>query len=122
MNLTKLAVLLSGAALSASVLAGGPAGSPFTQDPLSPYFAGSRPQYKVDETKPATPDPVPFGDENDTSWMTPQAKPAFSGHAAAAGDELGLPNDLDEQAVALGKATHGTSMFAGKGNAAVGSE
>src|ERR1700704_634299 len=102
MKLTKLAVLLSGAALSASVLAAGPAGSPFTQDPLSPYFSDSKPRYNVDETKPATQPPVRFGDENDTSWMTPQSKPAFSDSsiASARDDHLGLPNDVDEQAIA----------------------
>jgi len=60
----------------ASTSPAGPAGSPFTQDPLSPYQAGTHPRFNVDETKPATPDPVRFGDENDTSWMTPQSKPA----------------------------------------------
>jgi len=117
MKLTKLAVLLSGAALSASVLAAGPAGSPFTQDPRSPYFTGSQPQYSIDESKPATRTAARFGDENDTSWMTPQSKPAFSGSVAASSDHLGLPNDVDEQAIALGTATHGTATkFAGKAN------
>ena len=106
MKLTQLAVLLSGAALSASVLA------------ADPFFSGTTPRYNVDETKPATQVPVRFGDENDTSWMTPQSKPAFGGsNAAASADHLGLPNDLDENALASGTATYGTTkrIFAGYG-------
>jgi len=105
MKLTQIAVLLSGVALSASVLA------------ADPFFSGTTPRYNVDETKPATQVPVRFGDENDTSWMTPQSKPAFGSNAAASADNLGLPNDLDENALASGTATYGATkhIFAGYG-------
>ena len=105
MKLTKLAVLLSGAALSASALA---ASDTHYQLEKDPFFGGSKPQFNVDETKPASQSPVRFGDENDTSWLTPQAKPQFAGNqSAASADHLGLPNDLDENALASGTATYG---------------
>ena len=96
MNLTKLAVLLSGAALSASALA------------ADPFFSGTQPRYNVDESKPAV-QTTRFGDENDTSWLTPQSKPQFSASNVGAADRVGLPNDLDENALAYGNATHGAS-------------
>ena len=114
MKLTKLAVLLAGTALSASVLAATDTMYKLEGDV---FFGGSKPHYNVDETKPAMQSAVRFGDENDTSWLTPHSKPAFSGRIAARGNQLGLPNDLDEQAVALGNATHGSSLFASKANA-----
>ena len=99
MKLTKLTVLLAGAALSASTLAA---------DPI--FLGATTPRFNVDETKPATQSPARFGDENDTSWLTPQAKPQFSGrNVAASTDHLGLPNDLDENALASGTATYGES-------------
>ena len=98
MKLTKLAVLLSAAALSASALA------------ADPFFSGTQPRYNVDETKPAAQTTVRFGDENDTSWLTPQSKPQFSGNqSTASSDHVGLPNDLDENALASGTATYGQS-------------
>ena len=107
MKLTKLAVLLSGAALSASALAASDTQYQLEKDP---FFGGSKPQFNVDETKPAAKTAVRFGDENDTSWLTPQAKPHFAGNQSTAGSEhLGLPNDLDENALASGTATYGST-------------
>src|SRR5882724_9416865 len=112
MKLTKIAVLLSGAMLSASVLAASDTHYVLEKDV---FFGGTTPRYNVDESKPATKTPVRVGDENDTSWMTPQSKPAFAdSNATAQNDHLGLPNDLDENANASGTATFGTSVFAKK--------
>ena len=92
MKLTKIAILLSGAALSASVLA------------ADPYFSEAKPQFTDTKVGVA---PVQFGDENNTSWLTPQSKPQFSASNVAAADRAGLPNDLDENALAYGNASHG---------------
>jgi len=122
MKLTKLAVLLSGAALSASVLAASDTQYKLEKDP---FFGGSTPRYNVDETKPATQTPARYGDENDTSWLTPQSKPQFAGNPSTASSErLGLPNDLDENALASGTATYGQSArrFAGSRSNGAGAE
>ena len=102
MKLTKIAVLLSGAALSASVLA------------ADPFVVESKPQFTDTKIGVA---PVQFGDENNTSWLTPQSKPQFSGNGTVSADRVGLPNDLDENAIAYGTASHGTAkrIFAGRG-------
>ena len=94
MKLTQLAVLLSGAALSASVLA------------ADPYFSEAKPQFTDTKVGVA---PVQFGDENNTSWLTPQSKPMVSGNGVAGADRAGLPNDLDENALAYGNASHGAA-------------
>jgi len=112
MKLTKIAVLLAGAALSASVLAASDTHYVLEKDVM---FGGTTPRYNVDETKPATQTPVQSGDENDTSWETPQSKPAFTGNESSArNDRLGLPNPLDEQALGSGTATFGTPVYAHK--------
>jgi hypothetical protein len=116
-KLTQIAVLLSGAALSASVFAADDhLGIPHNVDendlaswyrPIAtPTFSGS----------PAAQQIVRFGDENDTSWMTPKTKPAFSGNdTTAAAGQLGIPHDLDENALAMGYAPSAKSTFAGYG-------
>ena len=110
MKLTQIAVLLAGAALSASVLAATDTQYKIENDV---FFGNPMPSHTNTMNAKA---PVRFGDENDTSWLTPHSKPAFAGKAAV--DRAGLPNDLDEQAIAQGTATHGVSVFASKkGNA-----
>jgi hypothetical protein len=103
-KLTQIAVLLSGAALSASVFAAdNRLGIPNDLDENVIASSAAHPAFNVDETRPATQTAVRFGDENDTSWLTPKSKPAFSSNNANA-TVGGIPHDLDENALAMGTA------------------
>jgi len=90
MKLTQIAILLSGAALSASVLAadearlgirniGDETDTSWQYLPKAkPFFSGS--------TQTRTAPAARVGDETDTSWQyAPKAKPFFGGRPSAAG-------------------------------------
>jgi len=90
MKLTQLAILLSGAALSASVLAAdnNRLGIPNVGDETDlswQYTPKAKPFFNAENTTQASPAAVVrVGDENDTSWQyAPKAKPAFTSHPAA---------------------------------------
>jgi hypothetical protein len=90
MKLTQIAILLSGAALSASVLAadnnrlgvrnlGDETDTSWQYQPTAkPFFSSS--------TTQAAPAKARIGDETDASWQyAPKAKPAMDSHPAASG-------------------------------------
>ena len=92
MKLSQIAILLSGAALSASVFAAGNnrLGIPNIGDETDlswQYTPKAKPFFNAENTTQASPAAVVrVGDENDTSWQyAPKAKPFFGGRPSAAG-------------------------------------
>jgi hypothetical protein len=88
MKLTQIAILLSGAALSASVLAAdNRLGIPNTGDEndLSwQYTPKAKPFFSGNSTQAAPKTTVRVGDETDTSWVyAPKAKPFFGNKPSA---------------------------------------
>jgi hypothetical protein len=91
MKLTQIAILLSGAALSASVLAAGNnrLGIPNIGDETDlswQYTPKAKPFFSGSSTQASQAPMVRVGDETDTSWQyAPKAKPAFNSRPAATG-------------------------------------
>ena len=91
MKLTQIAILLSGAALSASVLAAdnNRLGIPNVGDETDlswQYTPKAKPFFSARDTQASPAAVVRIGDETDTSWQyAPKAKPAFTSHPAAGG-------------------------------------
>jgi hypothetical protein len=89
-KLTQIAILLSGAALSASVLAAdNRLGIPnaLDENDLSwQYTPKAKPFFSGNGTQASPAAVVRVGDETDTSWQyAPKAKPFFNSRPAAAG-------------------------------------
>ena len=91
MKLTQIAILLSGAALSASVLAAdnnrlGIRNLGDETDTSWQYLPKAKPFFSGNGTQASSAPVVRVGDETDTSWQyTPKAKPAFTGRPTASG-------------------------------------
>ncbi len=82
MKLKHIAVLLSGAALSATVLGASAASIGDETDTSWQYLPKSKPLFSGSAAARQT---VRLGDETDTSWQyAPKAKPAFSSKAGIA--------------------------------------
>ena len=93
MKLTQLAILLSGAALSASVFAAdnnrlGIRNMGDETDTSWQYLPKAKPFFSGNTTQASAAAVVRVGDETDTSWQyTPNAKPAFSSRQAGSSAE-----------------------------------